>query len=258
MPADAFAALAARVRRGPPPPITRKCAVFLDIDGTLLEIAPTPESVRADRALPGCSPALADHLGGALALVTGRSITDTDRLMGELVLPVAGQHGSERRDANGTLHLHAPDRKTLDKLRELVTSLASRHQGLRLEDKGATLALHYREVPQLASHVHQTLRAAWRRPAIEGFRLQPGKRLLEVRPDGRDKGTAIRDFLREAPFAGRCPVFVGDDRTDEHGFAVVRERKGIAVKVGPGSLRRQLSAGRRRAVRAWIEAALAE
>ena len=258
MPADGFGSLAARVRRGPPPPITRACAVFLDIDGTLLEIAPTPERVRTDRAVATLLPALADHVGGALALVTGRSITDTDRLMGELVLPIAGQHGCERRDATGTLHLHAPDRRNLAKLRQLVTDLASRHEGLRLEDKGATLALHYREAPQLASHVHQTLRAGMAEAGHEGFRLQPGKRLLEVKPQGRDKGTAIRDFMREMPFAGRRPVFVGDDRTDEHGFAFVRARKGIAVKVGAGSTVANYRLPDVAGVRAWLESALAE
>ncbi|MEO8974806.1 MAG: trehalose-phosphatase, partial [Casimicrobiaceae bacterium] len=150
---------ATRVRRGPPPPLTAACALFLDIDGTLLDIAPTPERVNVDPMLAALLPAVAAILGGAVALVTGRSIRDTDHLFGDLMLPVAGQHGCERRDGAGTLHLHAPNAATLSRLRRLVAEFASRHEGLHLEDKGSTLALHYRAAPQLASHVHQVMRA---------------------------------------------------------------------------------------------------
>ena len=104
--------LAPRVRRGPPPPLSVDNALFLDIDGTLLDIAPTPDSVRVGPRLAALLPAVSALLGGAVALVTGRSIRDTDRMFGELVLPMAGQHGCERRDAEGTLHLHAANAAT--------------------------------------------------------------------------------------------------------------------------------------------------
>jgi trehalose 6-phosphate phosphatase len=227
-------------------------ALFLDIDGTLLDIAPTPERVRMDPALAALLPAVASYLGNAVALVTGRSIRDTDRLFGELVLPVAGQHGCERRDAHGTLHLHAPKAATVGKLRMLMADFAARHEGLWLEDKGSTLAVHYRGAPQLASHVHQVMRAQMGFAEQEGFRLQPGKRLVEVRPGNRDKGTAIRDFMKEAPFHGRLPIFVGDDRTDEQGFAFVRSLRGIAVKVGAGTTVANYRLANVEAVREWL------
>ena len=130
------------------------------------------------------------------------------------------------------------------------SGLAKRHPQLLLEDKGASLALHYRGSPELASHVHRTLRRSL--APDEGYELQPGKMLLEVRPEGRDKGTAIDDFMAEAPFAGRVPVFVGDDLTDEHGFAVVERLGGWTVKVGPGRTAARFRLPDPAAVRQWL------
>lgn len=220
--------------RRTPPPLHDGCALFLDIDGTLVEIAPTPQAVRIVPALPALLLRLRRRLGGAVALVTGRAISDVDRLLPGMTLPVAGQHGCERRDAAGMLHLHAADAVTLARLRALYAAFALRHPGLVLEDKGATLAIHYRQVPHLAAAVHRAVGAGVATTPPHAWRLQPGKRLVEVRPDGRDKGTAIADFLAEPPFAGRCPVFAGDDRGDEHGFALVERRGGWSVKVGRG------------------------
>ena len=137
----------------PPPPIAPRDALFLDIDGTLLDLAPTPAEVRVDAELSGLLPGLHAALEGACALVSGRALSDVDGLFPGLALPAAGQHGCERRDALGTLHLHAPDRGTLSRLRALFADFATRHEGLMLEDKGATLALHYRLAPQLAAQV---------------------------------------------------------------------------------------------------------
>ncbi len=245
-----------RAKRGPPPPLQVDQALFLDIDGTLLDIAPTPGRVSVDPALAALLPAVSTLLDGAVALITGRSLRDADRLFAPLVLPVAGQHGCERRDAAGTVHLHAADAPTLARLRRLIADFASRHEGLRLEDKGSTLALHYRAVPQLASHVHQVVRAQFEAVDSEGFALQLGKRLIEVRPENRDKGTAIRDFMAESPFRGRVPVFVGDDRTDEHGFAVVRNMHGIAIKVGAGHTIANHRLDDVAAVRRWLDHAV--
>jgi trehalose 6-phosphate phosphatase len=223
--------------RQSPPALTRNCALFLDIDGTLVEDAARPDDVRIDAKLIAALPRVAAQLGSALALITGRSISGVDRLFPQLRLPMAGQHGCERRDADGTIHLHAPDPITYTKIRQLVEDLAGRHPGLYLEDKGNTLALHYREVPQLAGHVHRVLRSTVEAFGGGSFDLQPGKRMLEVRPGSRDKGTAIADFMREAPFAGRRPVFAGDDKADEYGFAVVDNHGGWSVKVGRGRTR---------------------
>lgn len=245
----------ARFVRPRPPPLSHDCALFLDIDGTLAEFAATPEAVRLDPALARMLPTLLRELSGALAIVTGRSITSADLLFPGLALPMAGQHGCERRDAAGTIHLHAPIAATQAKLRNLLAELAMRHPELALEDKGATIALHYRALPQLASYVHRILRGSMRVGA--GYQLQPGKMLLEVRPDDRDKGTAIVDFMNEHPFAGRLPVFIGDDRTDEHGFAAVERNGGWSVKVGPGRTSARFRLSDPRAVRAWLMAPMA-
>lgn len=223
-----------RRRRPEPPPLVPGCALFLDIDGTLLDIAATPDRVRVDGRVTGLLPRLARGLGGALALITGRSIADVDRLFPGVRLPIAGQHGIERRDAAGTVH-RLPAQPGIEPLRRELQQLAALHDGLLLEDKGETLALHYRQAPRLAPHLHRTVRATVAGARNAGnWRLQPGKGLIEVRPVGRDKGTAIAEYMAEPPFRGRTPVFAGDDRTDEFGFAAVMRAGGWAVKVGAG------------------------
>src|SRR5215471_18629709 len=160
-----------RVRRRAPPPLTPDCALFLDIDGTLLEIAPTPDGVRVDSVIAALLPALARRLDGALALITGRAIVDADRLFPDPPLAIAGQHGCERRSADGSVHRLAPRSAGYARLRSELRRLEERHRGLMLEDKGATLAVHYRAAPRLASHVHRTLRAQVARAAAEGHRF---------------------------------------------------------------------------------------
>jgi trehalose 6-phosphate phosphatase len=237
-----------------PPPLQEGYGVFLDIDGTLLDLAPAPDAVHVDPALATLLPKVRRTLGGALALITGRAITDVDRLFPGLRMPVAGQHGCERRDALGTLHLHAPATETLERLRALFTEFARGHDGLLLEDKGATLAVHFRKAPHLAAHVHKTLHETVEKHGTRAYRLQPGKMLLELRPDDRDKGKAISDFMAERPFKGRCPVFIGDDVTDEHGFALINSIGGWSVKVGRGSTCARYRLDDVAAVRAWLAA----
>ncbi|HET7032160.1 MAG TPA: trehalose-phosphatase [Casimicrobiaceae bacterium] len=242
-------------RRGRPPALDTRCALFLDIDGTLLDLASTPDSVRVDADIRALLPALAKRLGGAVALITGRALADADRLFGGLALPVAGQHGLERRAADGTIHLHEASMRGLERLRRELARFATRHPGLLLEDKGATLALHYRRAPGLAAHVHRTLRTMLRTTAVSAqWRLQPGKRILEIKPDGRDKGTAMLEYMAEPPFSGRLPVFVGDDLTDEYGFVAATHLGGWAVKVGRGPTRARFRLRDVAAVRAWLGA----
>jgi trehalose 6-phosphate phosphatase len=249
---DPIAALARRGARRRPPPLVHTDALFLDIDGTLLQLAETPDSVDIDPFLGIALVETAAILGGALALITGRSIRDVDVLFPELALPCAGQHGCERRGGDGAMNLHASDQETLDRLRNLFTNFASRHPGVLVEHKGATLALHYRAVPELASHVHRTVQNAME--DIEGWTVEGGKRLVEIRPGGRNKGRAIQDFMGERPFAGRRPVFVGDDRGDEHGFRIVEKARGVAVKVGVGPTSARYRLPDVEAVRSWIAA----
>jgi trehalose 6-phosphate phosphatase len=240
------------IRHGQPaPPLLPDCALFLDIDGTLAEFTDEPHQVRIEDEIVAFLPRLAKRLGGALALITGRAIADVDRLLPQSKLPIAGQHGCERRDARGMIHQHAPSPATLARLRAVAADLAARHVGVVFEDKGIAIGLHYRRSPHLGGYLHRALRASLAQDAGH-YVLQPGKMLVEVRPGGRDKGTAISDFMAEPPFAGRRPVFVGDDRTDEHGFAVVEELGGWSVKVGPGRTAARFRLADVAAVRKWL------
>lgn len=244
---------AASRRRGVPPPIATANALFLDVDGTLLHFADTPGQVRVGAAMQALLPALLGKLGGALALITGRTIADADRLFGGRVVTVAGQHGCERRDADGVVHEHPAQLPGLAWLRRELEAFARSCPGVVFEDKGRTLALHYRQAPAFASLVHGTLRGLLAATPDGAWTLQRGKLVAELRPDGRDKGTAILEYLEEPPFSGRVPVFVGDDHTDEFGFAAVASRGGWAVKVGRGPT----TAGYRLpdvgAVREWLQ-----
>ncbi len=153
---------------------------------------------------------------------------------------MAGQHGLERRDVAGRLWIHAapPDAKCA--IKAALAPVQERHPGLLLEDKGLTLALHYRQAPQLAAYVHRLMRATASATAGDGLEVQRGKRVVEIKPAGIDKGTAVGEYLREPPFCGRRPVFIGDDLNDEHGFAEVNRLDGISIKVGRGQELRPL------------------
>jgi trehalose 6-phosphate phosphatase len=219
--------------REPPPLLPAATALFLDIDGTLLEIAATPSAVAVDQPLVALIERMHAAAGGALALISGRRIADIDALFPGLRLAVAGQHGIERRDSAGRLHYHAVPQRELEELRRRLAALAARHSGVLFEDKGATLALHYRALPHAGPELNAAV-AALLAPYGEDFRLQPGKMVLEVKPAGKDKGTAVEEFMREPPFAGRSPAFLGDDVTDEYGFRVVNAAAGCSIKVGEG------------------------
>ena len=213
-----------------PPPLGRDSALFLDFDGTLVALAPTPEAVEVPPALVALLENLRDQLGGALAVVSGRQIDAIDRFLAPLRLPAAGEHGVQRRDSKGRMQeQHAPD---LVPILEIANELARVHEGLLVERKHAAIALHYRLAPQLEAVCRDAMsRAIAGRPQLE---LMHGKFVFEVKPTGINKGIAIEAFMNEPPFAGRTPVFAGDDTTDESGFAVVQPRGGIGIKVGSG------------------------
>jgi len=228
-------------------------AYFFDIDGTLLDLASSPSAVHPDSDIRRLVSGLFIRSGGAVALISGRSLADIDRLFPLISLPAAGQHGLERRDAAGKFHLHSlPDGSgALDEIRVLLRAVVIRHPGLLLEDKGLSLALHYRSVPQLAGFSHRLMRSLQARLG-GGYAIQPGKRVVELKPAGRDKGVAILEFMEEPPFHGRTPVFIGDDATDEYGFAVVNHLGGHSVKVGEGRTAASCRLGDVPAVRAWL------
>jgi trehalose 6-phosphate phosphatase len=220
-------------RRSPLPPPQRNWAYFFDIDGTLVDIADSPGAVRLGHDLRRLIEELHRASGGAVALISGRSLTDIDRLFPGTRLPAAGQHGIERRDAAGVIVQHAVPTRHLEWAREKMTVAAAGKPGLLMEDKGLSLALHYRRAPRLAGYAHRLTRSVLRRVGAQ-YCIQTGKRVVELKPAGKDKGVAVREFMQEAPFQGRMPVFVGDDATDEYGFAIVNRLRGYSIKVGRG------------------------
>jgi len=226
-------------------------AFFLDIDGTLLEHADRPDAVKVDGAMRRLLSDLQQGAGGALALISGRAVADIDGLFAPLVLAAAGQHGAERRDASGGMHRHAFDAAPVRRAAERIGAYAAAHPGLVFEDKGQNLALHYRLVPQHADEVSALMEEV-AAGLGEAFELQRGKMVLEIRAGGRDKGSAIAEFMAEAPFRGRTPVFIGDDLTDEFGFGVVNDLGGISVKVGEGPSGARWRIADAAAVRAWL------
>jgi trehalose 6-phosphate phosphatase len=210
--------------------------VFLDVDGTLLHLAPTPDAVTVSGRTIALLKTLYAATGGALALISGRPLQDLDQLFSPLTLPAAGLHGLERRDAAGVVHRHEPGGGGLQREMHLLREFASLHPGIVIEDKKMSIAIHYRAAPDQESAVTSLARRCVEQlgPA---YCLQLGKMVAEIRPSGRDKGTALREFLQEQPFAGRTPVFVGDDVTDEDAFGFVNELGGNSVKVGDGETR---------------------
>ena len=230
------------------------CALFLDIDGTLIDLAPTPEGVEIDQAISALLPALSYQLGGAVALITGRTIAGAERLFPTAGLLIAGQHGLERQGSDGRLHQHAERPAGFNWLVRQLQAVVAAHEGLLLEDKGATLAVHYRLAPALESFVGGTVRDLVHRCDEAGadWQIQRGKSVIEIKPAGRDKGAAILDYMAEPTFERRVPVFVGDDLTDEYGFAAVAMMKGWPVKVGPGATRAQFRLPDVTAVRHWL------
>ncbi len=225
-------------------------AYFLDVDGTLIELADTPDAVHVDHLLLTLIDDLHQKVGGALALISGRSLTNLDHCLKMPRLPIAGQHGLERRDNFGNLHHHSISPVSSEVFLEKLAPLMTRHPGIYIEHKGATLAVHYRREPRLGSYLHRLLKGMVSR--MEGLQVQPGKRVLEIKPSGYDKGSAIEEYMTQSPFLGRRIVFIGDDRTDEHGFAVVNRLNGYSIKVGPGRTCAHYRLNGIEAVRGWL------
>ena len=234
------------------PPYSADCAFFLDIDGTLLDIAETPDAVRTDAADYRLLERLHAAAGGAVALVSGRTLAMIDALFAPLKLPAAGQHGYERRDGAGRRRRHRFDAARLRPVAAVLQEFASRHPGLVFEDKGASVALHYRLAPELRVAAHeQALAAAALLPGQ--VEVQPGKMVWEVKPAGAHKGMAIEEFMRELPFRGRLPVYLGDDLTDEDAFRAVNRLGGQSIKVGAGETAARYRLPDPAAARAWLD-----
>ena len=219
----------------PLPAQGERWSLFLDFDGTLAELAETPDGVRVDPELPTTLRALHRSFGGALAVVSGRSIAQLDAFLAPARLPAAGMHGLERRGEYGVCGPGEDFVRALAPLRAALAAMVEDDPRLVVEDKGPSLVLHYRRAPEREEECRQAITKLLEGgPEPSQFRVVLGKRMVEAVPAGSNKGTAIRDFTRETPFAGRRPVFAGDDLTDEDGFAMVAELSGLGIKVGEG------------------------
>lgn len=234
----------------PPVPRIDNVAVFLDFDGTLVDFASTPETVTVPSDLKLLLSDLSDALNGALALITGRSLESLDGLLGNTAVCAAGCHGAEWRNLNGVAGNVGEKSESLAAAREALAEFSERH-GLLLEGKPYSLALHFRHHSHLQSDID-----SWISENLSTFsdlRIINGKSVREVQLAGVHKGVAVERFMQHAPFAGRSPIYIGDDVTDEDAFAWVNQAGGISIKVGTG---KTIAAHRLtdfRAVSSWLQ-----
>ena len=238
-------------RRLPHPERGEAWALFLDFDGTLTEIATTPDRVRVDPALHGTLRELLESLHGALAVISGRPVSDLDRYLAPLRLPTAGMHGLEWRGADGRVLRKRHGGRIPGGLRERLAGLADTDPRLLLEDKGASLALHYRGAPERESELQALMMNFV--ADLKGYRVLCGKMVLELLPAKSGKGRAIEAYMKQFPYRGRRPVFAGDDVTDEDGFAAVARMGGMSIKVGGGPSAATHRAPTVRAFVAWLQ-----
>ncbi|GFE89298.1 trehalose-phosphatase [Steroidobacter agaridevorans] len=212
-------------------------ALFLDVDGTLLELAETPQGVHVPTHLKHLLEDVRWRLDGALALVSGRSLANLDGLFSPLKFIASGVHGCERRTADGHVLRPEVDAATIARVRGQLAEFVRGHEGLLLEDKHYAVAMHFRRAPEMQDEVYRIMNEVLTHLGPT-FALQAGKSVLELRPGAWTKGSSITSFMQEAPFAGRIPVFIGDDVTDEDAFEVVNEMKGVSIRVGQAAATR--------------------
>jgi trehalose 6-phosphate phosphatase len=212
----------------PPPALDDGAALFLDFDGTLIELAERPDAIRVPPALGSLLERLRDRLKGRVAIVSGRAIADLERYLPDAPIAFCGSHGLELGMADGSrLPLDLPP--GLGEVRERVHAFAGERHGLLVEEKPAGVALHYRQAPGEASAVADFMASLARE---EQLVVQPGNMVVELRPAGANKGDAVRRLMREEPFRGATPFFLGDDLTDEDGFVAAVDLGGAGVLVG--------------------------
>lgn len=226
--------------------------MFLDFDGTLVEIVDHPEAVTLSVATRDALAMLSRSLDGALAVVTGREIEVIDRFTAPLRLPVAGIHGLVRRDFRGNHVQNGTGSEFVAIAEKRLAALVGRESGLLLERKSSSLALHYRARPELETECLAAIEEAV--ADMPGIELKRGKMVIEAKPTGANKGTAIIDFMADEPFRGRTPWFAGDDVTDEDAFFEVNRLGGVSIKVGDGPTIAQYRAESTASFLAWLEA----
>jgi trehalose 6-phosphate phosphatase len=236
----------------PLPAVAANAAFFIDFDGTLVDIAPRPELVHVEPRVRDLLSALSNRFGQAVAVITGRPLDVVDGFLAPLTLAVGAEHGSVRRDASGRIHADTRGAEAVEAAAHQLEPLALANPGLLLERKMVSVALHYRQRPELAGLCAAAVAEAV--AASPDLVILPGKMVFELKPKGVDKGVAVRAFLEEAPFKGRVPVYIGDDVTDEHAFAAVNALGGITIKIGDGDTQAQYRTDRE-GLFAWLNRA---
>lgn len=223
-------------------------AIFLDLDGTIVEIVEHPDAARVAPETLRLLEALREKSQNAVAVISGRELVVIDRLLHPLKLPAAGVHGLERRDATGMMHLSAP--LDLQPITFVLEKNIGDESGVVVEKKSGAVAVHYRLRPDLERRCCKVVEELVGQRA--DLRILHGKMVIEIIQNGLNKGDVINAFLSERPFRGRIPVFAGDDVTDEAGFAVVNSRGGISIKVGAQKTEAQYRAEDVRDLERWL------
>ncbi len=236
-----------------PPPLTTvaRPALFLDLDGTLAGIEPRPDDVRAEHRRTSLLRRLRARLDGRVAVISGRTLAEVDRILEGASPAAAAVHGLVRRREDGEV-LSAAVHPGVAVARQAILAFAAGHPEVIVEDKGASLTMHYRQAPELGPEITAL---AQRLAREQGLKLQHGGMVAELCSPGCDKGMAVRAFMDEAPFAGATPVFIGDDLTDEDGFGAVAAMGGFGILAG--RMRATLASRRLEDVEAvldWLEA----
>lgn len=226
MPADAAHAVPPL---SPPPALPERPALFLDMDGVLAPITPTPGGVRPDARRSRVLERLLKRVDGRLAVLSGRTIAEIDRICEGVVPCVAGVHGLERRGADGRVRRLEPH-PALGRVHEALEDFARERPGVLIEDKALGVTLHYRQAPDQAGAARDLARGL---AETHGLTLQPGDMVQELKTPGADKGRALAAFMAESPFSGAAPIMTGDDLTDEFAFAAASRLGGFGVLVGP-------------------------
>ncbi len=229
--------------------------IFLDLDGTLVEIEDRPDDVRIDPATLRFIERLRDKVGRALALLSGRDIHVIDRLLYPLVLPVAGVHGLQRRDASGRLHSPIIDQSVVDAIATKIEAAFVSEPGVIIERKTGAVAIHFRLRPDFEKRCLALARKIiCDRPGLDMIK---GKMVCEIRVHGNDKGAVIATFLEERPFKGRRPIFAGDDATDEPGFVTANARDGVSIKIGENPTAAKFRVATILELRNWLDELMA-
>ncbi len=240
------------MRRQPPqPPNLQDFALFLDVDGTLADIASRPTLAKITPDTLAALGILSSRMEGAVAIISGRKLEEVDALMGLQKYAAAGIHGAELRSADGRVTI---DHALAPSIGELEAELRGRvggADGIIVERKPVSVAVHYRENPALHDEIHElAVQLVRSRPQ---FKLMTGKMIIEILPARIDKGLAIRTLMQSPPFSGRTPIFAGDDVTDEDGFIVVREMNGISIKIGNGPSQAEWGFNTAAGFREWLQ-----